>query len=118
MGFKKHMFKFFWLLAKGRGGAEREFYDSTLIFICPPGDQGKGWAGLGILQFDMGLKKYMFKLFCSYLRGGEGSKGNSTILHRFSDVPLGTWVRGVQDREFYNLTWVFKNTCSNFFALS
>ena len=80
MGFKKHMFKFFCLLAKGREGADREFYDSTLISRCPPWDQGKGWAEQGILQFDMGFQKHMFNFFCSYLREGEGLGGNSTIL--------------------------------------
>ena len=57
------MLNFFWLLAKGRGGAEREFYDSTLIFICPPGDQGKGWAGQGIIQFDISFQKHMLNFF-------------------------------------------------------
>ena len=60
MGFKKHMLIFF---AKGREGTEREFYNSTLIFRYPPGDQGKGWIGQGILQFYIGFKKHMLNFF-------------------------------------------------------
>ncbi len=73
------------LLAKGRGGAEREFYDSTLNFRCPPVDQGKGWTGQGILQFYMGLKKHMFNFFCLLAKGREGA-----------------------EREFYNSTLIFR----------